>query len=145
MCIRDRHSEMVQLITTLHEITKVPVDKLLHTFGMYMFDTFTKSYPDFFNNCDNAFDFLHSIDKYIHVQVLKLYPDAELPKFDTVVKENGDMEMTYTSSRKMADFALGLIEKTLDFYNEKATIQASNIEEDGSKVLFLISKTNGRH
>jgi hypothetical protein len=32
---------------------------------------------------DDALDFLERVDKVIHVEVLKLYPDAMLPRFDT--------------------------------------------------------------
>ena len=94
----------------------------------------------FFKASDNAFDFLESIEKYIHVEVKKLYPDAQLPKFKTTRLSDTTLEMIYYSERSMADFALGLIEKTFEHYEEKATIAREDLTENGSEVKFLIQK-----
>jgi hypothetical protein len=134
------YSDMVKLVSTLHDKTSIPIKDLLHTFGGYMFDTFTREYPDFFNSCSGAFEFLNSIDSYIHVQVLKLYPDAELPKFTTEKMEGNHMQLIYSSERKMSDFALGLLEKTFEFYGEPAEIEIVPQDENGKKVKFIISK-----
>lgn len=134
------HSEIVQLVVALSQRTETPVPKLLHTFGRYMFDTFSKNYTSFFEGIDSAFDFFESIDQYIHVEVLKLYPDAQLPKFYTESRGDRELHLVYESDRKMADFALGLLEKGLEYFKEDATIEMKPLIEDGSKVLFLIRK-----
>jgi len=134
------HQEMVTLVVDLGEKTKTPVPDLLNAFGQYLFGTFEKGYPMFFEASANAFDFLESIEKYIHVEVKKLYPDAQLPKFDTKRIGEDTLEMVYYSDRSMADFALGLIEKTFEHYQEKATITRKDIAKNGSEVLFLIKK-----
>ena len=89
---------------------------------------------------DNAFDFFASIQEYIHVEVLKLYPDAQLPKFHTQSRDEKSLWLVYESDRKMSTFALGLLEKGLEHYEETATIEMQNLEKDGSKVLFIIRK-----
>ncbi len=134
------HSEMVKLIVSLSKATGSSVPDLLHSFGRYLFGTFEKGYPSFFAKSNNAFDFLDSIENYIHVEVLKLYPDAQLPTFTTSIKDDKQIHLVYESERKMAMFALGLLEKALEFYKEDATIEMTNLEEDGSKVLFVIRK-----
>jgi len=93
------HSEIVQLLMNLSDKVDLDPGLLLREFGKYLFDTFLASYPQFFTAVDNAFDFLHSIDKHIHVEVLKLYPDATLPKFISEEKDDGTMIMTYKSER----------------------------------------------
>lgn len=134
------HTEMVTLISDLSKKTDTSVPCLLHSFGKYLFGTFKKGYPMFFEIADNAFDFLESIEKYIHVEVKKLYPDAELPNFTTKRIGKNTLEMIYFSDRSMSDFALGLIEKTFEHYNEKATIKRNFLMENGSKVQFVIKK-----
>lgn len=134
------HSEMVQLIMGLSVHTGAGVPSLLKAFGLYFFDTLKEGYPQFLEAANNAFDFLESIENYIHVEVRKLYPDAELPAFEINLQEGGALQMIYSSERKMADFAEGLIEKSLEYYEEKATIERSNLESDGSKVAFVITK-----
>ena len=134
------HSEMVTLVSGLSKKTAIPVSDLLHAFGQYLFGTFKKSYNNFLKAAPDAFSFLESIEKYIHVEVKKLYPDAELPKFETERKSDKILEMVYYSDRRMSDFALGLIEKTFEHYEEKATVSRELIKEDGSEVLFIIQK-----
>jgi len=136
------HQEMVTLVVDLSKKTNTPVPNLLHAFGRYLFGTFEKGYPMFFAAADNAFAFLESIEKHIHVEVKKLYPDAQLPRFKTQQLDANTLEMIYYSDRSMADFALGLIEQTFEHYQENATISREDLTENGSEVKFLIKKFN---
>lgn len=136
------HAEIISLITNLSKATEKEIAVLLKAFGQYIFDTFLNGYPAFFNTLNHAFDFLESIDKHIHVEVLKLYPDAAFPKFNTVI--DGDkMKMTYLSERKMSDFAEGLIERTMTHYGHDYEMSKILIEEDGSVVEFNIQINEG--
>ena len=134
------HSEIVGLLMNLSDKVKIDPALLLKEFGKYLFDTFLKSYPQFFTSVDNVFDFLHSIDAHIHVEVLKLYPDATLPKFETKEDGHGNMTMVYSSERKMSALAEGLMEKSIAYYGENYAISVENITEDGKQVKFTISK-----
>lgn len=132
------HGEIVQLLGNLSYKTKIDAQVLLKAFGEYIFDTFLSSYPQFFDAEDNAFDFLKSIDNHIHVEVQKLYPDATLPKFDTVEQEDGTLHMIYKSERKMGALAEGLIERSIIHYKQPHTVDKELVNEDGSEVKFTI-------
>lgn len=132
------HSEMVTLIVNLSQSTKVPVPDLLKAFGHYLFNTFYTNYPAFFENVKHPFDLLEQVDQHIHVEVKKLYPDADLPRFETERKD-GEMTMIYRSERKMADLALGLIEAAGEKYNTELNIETELLEESGTVVKFKIS------
>jgi len=133
------HSEIVALLTNLSQKTEMDPQALLKAFGGYLFDTFLKQYPQFFEAHDHAFKFLESIDNHIHVEVQKLYPEATLPKFVTETTTDGDLVMTYTSERKMASLALGLIEKSTAHYGHESEIAMDHLSDDGSVVKFTIS------
>ena len=132
--------EMVQLVTSLSEKVQAPVPKLLHTFGCHLFKSFKKGYPAFLEAASDAFDFLESIEKYIHVEVRKLYPDAELPTFKTHRPNEQTLEMLYFSERRMGDFALGLIESSLKYYDEQANVTMTPLNESKSEVQFTIER-----
>lgn len=132
------HSEIVQLLSNLSLKSKEDAMMLLKTFGEYLFDTFLKTYPQFFAAEDNVFDFLKSIDSHIHVEVLKLYPDATLPEFETIVTEDGTLIMIYKSERKMAALAEGLMEKSFAYFKQPHSVNKELIKEDGSEVKFTI-------
>lgn len=134
------HSEMVTLVRGLSEHTQVAVPDLLRSYGRYMFTAFTRSYRPFVDRTDSAFGLLSSVQHHIHVEVRKLYPDAELPHFIIDQPADNHLRMQYESERKLADFAHGLIEGCLAHFGETATVQRTNLEEDGSRVVFDIVK-----
>lgn len=130
--------EMKALISCLSTKTNVPTKTLLFKYGRFLHGTFTNKYIDFFVQETNSFDFLEKIDSHIHTEVKKIYPDAELPHFETNRIDSNTLEMIYTSKRKMSDFAEGLIKETLNYYNEDASIISENLEGEGEKVRFVI-------
>lgn len=136
------HSELVSLVTNLSQRTNLPVRTLLIMYGRHLFGVFTRSYGHFFSTASCAFCLLESLEKYIHVEVRKLYPDAELPRFEIKRLSPTTLEMVYRSERRMADFAEGLLEATFEHFNEKAVIHRENLTPDGSVVRFLLEKTN---
>ncbi len=80
------------------------------------------------------------MEDIIHVEVLKLYPEAELPSFEVKQVSRSEMSMLYHSPRRLSDLAEGLITGCLEYFNEKATIKKEIVEQDGSVVLFTIVK-----
>jgi hypothetical protein len=136
------HAEMFALLGQLSKELDVPAPSLLHTFGKYVFTVFLKGYPDFFLNKNNSFELLADVEGKIHVEVLKLYPDAELPTFEAELINADEMKMIYRSQRKMSDFAEGLINGCLLYFNEKAIIEKEFIEKDGSVVAYRIKRSH---
>jgi hypothetical protein len=134
------HSEIIILVTKLSEKSNIPVPDLVYAFGRHLFVIFNKSYTQLFEKANNAFDFLSSVENYIHVEVKKLYPDAQLPHFEITRLSDKKMEMIYSSDRKMATLAHGLIDECFAFYNEIAEVNITHLTEDGSRILFEIVK-----
>lgn len=132
--------EMFALVNELSCAKDIPADKLLFVFGKYIFGVFKKLYPQFFKNKNSSFDVLADVEDIIHVNVLKLYPEAELPSFEVKQYNSKEMSMVYRSQRKMGDFAEGLITGCLEYFKEEAIIEKEMIEKDGSVVLFRITK-----
>ena len=85
-------------------------------------------------------DILSTLDDKIHPEVLKLYPDAELPRFELEKQEENELVLIYRSSRKMSDFAEGLIEACMNHFNEEGKVQSVQLDQNGEIVRFIISK-----
>ncbi|MFN4103189.1 MAG: heme NO-binding domain-containing protein [Tepidimonas sp.] len=133
------HEEMLALITELSRLTDVPVDTLVHAYGRHLFRRFTALYPAFFDGVPTAFDFLASIENHVHIEVRKLYPDAELPHFDTPEADARRIVMVYESRRPFAALAGGLIEGCLAHYGEAAEVTTTDLSEPGlTRVRFDI-------
>jgi Haem-NO-binding len=133
-------AEMISLLSRLSANTNIPTDKLLHLYGRHFFSILLKSYPQFIVNLKDSFQLFESIDRHIHVEVKKLYPDAELPRFETTILSDTQIEMVYYSERKMSDFAQGLLESSMGYYGEIGVISKELLDTEGTKVKFLISK-----
>jgi hypothetical protein len=80
-----------------------------------------------------------SIENHIHVQVKKIYPDAELPTFKIVEQNEQSLSLIYKSERAMFMFAKALMEKTFEYYHENVDIQYNLLNDKGTEVKFLIN------
>ncbi|MGB1481309.1 MAG: heme NO-binding domain-containing protein [Flavobacteriales bacterium] len=134
------HGEMVTLVVDLGKRSGMDVPDLLKAFGGYLFNTFKSGYPEMFASANNGFEFLQSVDQEIHVEVLKLYPDAELPSFKTELLEEHVLQMDYRSDRAMGALALGLIEACGNHFNEGYEVDYQPQTEDGKYVRFVITR-----
>ena len=133
------HKDMFKMVAKLSEIKGIPVPALLTVFGEYFFTTLKDKYPVFVEK-PNLFSFLNSIDQYIHPEVLKLYPDAELPRFQAEIKSDNEMMLNYMSSRKMSDLAIGLIKGAANHFEEDVDVVKIGEENDGQTVMLKVNK-----
>jgi hypothetical protein len=86
----------------------------------------------------DSFSFLASIEDVIHVEVRKLYPDAELPRFESTFPVEGSMEFVYRSPRHFDDLAAGLIAGCIEHFGEDVQVTRSALD-DG--VAFHLMRT----
>jgi Heme NO binding. len=135
-----RFSEMLQLLQNLNKNTGIAIDDLLLLYGEHFFSIIESSYPGLLATYKDPIDMLSSIENHIHVEVRKIYPDAELPTFIVEEKTKNTLKMIYKSSRSMHHFGLGLMNKTFAHFNTKATINLEKIKDNGTEVRFVITK-----
>jgi hypothetical protein len=133
-------SEMLQLLQHLSTNTNISIDDLLLVYAEHFFAVLAQSYPGLIESYKDPIDMLASIENHIHVEVIKIYPDAELPTFQIIEKTDNSLVMIYKSSRAMHHFGLGLMNKTFEHFNSTATIELEKIKEDGTEVKFIIQK-----
>jgi hypothetical protein len=136
-------SEMLQLLTHLSAKTNISIDDLLLVYAEHFFSVIEDSYPGLLASFKGPIEMISSIESHIHVEVRKIYPDAELPTFIVVDKTEDSLIVIYKSSRAMHHFGLGLMNKTFEHFNTKASIVLEKIKEDGTEVKFIINKMNG--
>ena len=135
------HGEMVSLVMQLSAATGMDVPVLLKTFGTHLFHRFAKIYPEMIAGESSALGFLDRVETHIHREVLKLYPNAELPRFDTKWTSDRELEMVYHSNKHFEDVAEGLIIGCLQHFNENAEITRTPGDSADGGVLFTIRLT----
>jgi hypothetical protein len=135
------HSEMIKLVSCLSQETGISTAELMQAFGLYMFERFYVLFPQYFSGIGSSFDFLGRIEDYIHVEVRKLYPDAELPTFEYDTSQPGCMSLTYRSTRPFAALAEGLIRGCIAHFREDADIRIEDLSNGtGTAARFLITQ-----
>ena len=133
-------SEMLQLLANLSNNTGISKDELLLVYAEHFFSVIEKSYPGLLATYNDPIEMLASIEGHIHVEVQKIYPDAELPTFVIEEKTKNSIIMIYKSSRAMHHIGLGLMNKTFEHFNSTASIVLEKIKDDGTEVRFIINK-----
>lgn len=133
-------SEMLQLLKHLSENTNISIDNLLLVYAEHFFSVIENIYPGLLATYKDPIEMISSIEDHIHIEVRKIYPDAELPTFIVEEKTEDSLVLIYKSSRAMHHFGLGLMNKTFEHFNSTANIVLEKIKEDGTVVKFLINK-----
>lgn len=133
-------SEMLQLLQHLSNNTDISIDNLLLVYAEHFFSVIERSYPGLLATYNDPIEMISSIEDHIHIEVRKIYPDAELPTFIVEEKTENSLVLNYKSSRAMHHFGLGLMNKTFEHFNSTASIVLEKIKEDGTEVKFIITR-----
>jgi hypothetical protein len=134
------HKEMVTLLGSLTGITGADVPALLKAFGAHLLTRFVAAYPSYFEQADSLFPFLRSVHGHIHVEVRKLYSDAELPSFTYEQPSANVLHMTYSSARGLPDLAEGLINGAIAYYGETVDVAREDGNPDAHATLFKLTR-----
>lgn len=134
------HAELLAMLAFLHRETSADVGKMVHGFGMHLFGRFVAGYPAFFRDITSVFDFLETIEAHIHVEVRKLYPDAELPRLATERRGPASLVLTYESSRPFADLCHGLIDGAIAHFGGAHVLRRTELAvADGRAARFELA------
>ena len=132
-------SELTLLAQEFSTETSTDVDTLQIAFGKWMQKHFAETQTGYFNAKSNAFDMLESVENEVHVEVRKLYPDAELPHFTRERPQPGTFVFTYHSPRRLVAFCQGLIEGCIEHYGETVSVSCEQgIGDDTNTARFTL-------
>jgi hypothetical protein len=137
------HKQLVKLIVNLSKKTNIDPATLQRVFGKTVFKTLLNSLPEdaSVSKSKTTFQFIRHVENYIHVEVKKLYADANPPKFVFISESESEMLMDYHSARCMAHVCLGLIEGCAQHYGENIAIDMVQANQDQSVVRFSLKKS----
>ena len=133
-------SEMLQLISHLSENTDISIDDLLMVYSEHLFKALIKTHPNLVEHYKDPMNLLASIENHIHVEVQKIYPDAQLPTFTLEEKTEDKMVMVYKSDKALYMLGKGLMLETFKLFKVEADIQFEKLNDQGTEVRFHINK-----
>lgn len=134
------HRKLVRLIVHLSKRTGISPEELQRLFGQSVFKNLYNTLPNNFSleDCKSSFQFIKLVEDYIHIEVKKLYPEANPPRFDFISQSNTELVFDYVSVRCMSHVCFGLIEGCAQFYNDELAISMGKVTSDGSQVRFKV-------
>jgi len=133
-------TDMVKLLGALSEITGKQPNELLFIFGEHLFSVLVKLYGKDIKEVGSAINFINSVEDYVHVEVKKLYPDADLPKFTTQEIDDNHIVLIYQSEKRLESFAHGLITACGNYFEEPLDVNFETISQEPYQVRFSIVK-----
>ncbi|MEM0983298.1 MAG: heme NO-binding domain-containing protein [Planctomycetota bacterium] len=132
------HLEAVQIVMALSNISGISPGDLQLVFGEHLFGRLLERFPQCVGDEQDLFSFLESIEEHIHVQVLKLHPEAQLPSFECERSADGRMlSMTYSSARHFDAIAEGLIRGAAAHFVTPVSIESEPVP-GGAGTIFRI-------
>lgn len=135
------HREVLELVTHLSEEVSVPVADLVYAFGRHLFRQFHAGYGHMLAGVDDTFTLLERIEDDIHVEVRKLYVDAQLPSIDAERISPDQLQLTYRSTRPFAMLAQGLIDECIAHFNETIDVEMQDLSEGaGTSAQFVLTR-----
>ncbi|MEE2802211.1 MAG: heme NO-binding domain-containing protein [Bacteroidota bacterium] len=132
-------SEMLQLITHLSKNTNISVDDLLLVYAEHLFAAFINMHPNIVEHYKDPMDLVASIENHIHVEVKKIYPEAQLPTFEIQEKNSDSMKIIYKSDKALYMLCKGLMTETFKLFKTPVNIEFYKLNELGTEVRFDIS------
>lgn len=134
-------SELQALIVGFAARMEAPVPEVIHGFGGHLFQAFQRSHSAFFTDVRDTFDLLRRVEDEIHVEVRKLYPDAELPTFACSEPILGDLILEYRSTRGLADLAAGLLDAAIAHFGESIAVERQDLSGgQNTHVVFTLRR-----
>jgi hypothetical protein len=133
------HHDLIKLIVSLSKLTGISIEDLQEVYGKSVFITLFNSMPGLEGKSDSTFSFIKSVEEYIHIEVKKLYQNANPPTFNFISATESQLVMDYVSARCMSHVCLGLIRGCAEHFGENIEITMEPITEDRSEVRFTIT------
>jgi len=131
-------SELVKIVGAFSEHSGVSGEELQRMFGHWIMDHFSENYSEFFEGKTDSFSLLEAVDGEIHVEVKKLYPEAELPVFATERLSEEQLKLTYSSPRPLVEFCHGMVEACLKRFDQKGDIARCPVAHETNATTFNI-------
>ncbi|WP_105172103.1 MULTISPECIES: heme NO-binding domain-containing protein [Pseudoalteromonas] len=137
-------SELFTIVGYLSERLEVPIPDLVRAFGEFLFPLLMPQAPQEAQNAPSLRAFLMMVDELIHVEVKKLYKDAQLPDFNYDDHIDDKLTMIYQSPRKLCFLSEGLILGAAQHFGETVSLSQPVCMHQGGEHCEIEVVFNGK-
>ena len=134
------HRELLALLSATVKLTGASLESVLAAFAEHVMDVFRKAHPEFFSDHREVFSLIAALERHIHVEVRKLYPDAQPPHISTGNPAGEKLGVSYQSHRPLGPFAVALIAAAGKMYDQPLVVEVMSANEDMTAMELLVHK-----
>jgi hypothetical protein len=132
------HQDLLSVVAAAATMWEWSQDDVIRWFGRAAIPRLASAYPAFFAAHGSAFPFLRTLNDVHHLEVRKVYPDADLPVFAfDPPREEGVLTMRYSSARALCTFGEGLIHGAGDHFGERLSVHQPQCVHRGDETCVL--------
>lgn len=133
--------EMQRLVARLSAMLDTPVSDLYRAYGQHLFGYLARSHEALLADMSHPFDLFKRLEDHVHVEVRKLYEDAEVPRFGWTCPSEGQMVLSYRSSRGLADLAEGLIVGACEHFGTPLEMRREDRSDGKGQIVDFVLTT----
>ena len=132
------HGEVIGMLVALTGLSGETIPNLARAYGRWLSGRFVVLYPELVGAYSSSRELLDHVESHIHMEVRKIYPEAQPPMVQAAIGDNG-IRIDYSSHRPFAGVAHGLIEGFIEHFGENLTVTQSAGSDDGTSATFHIT------
>lgn len=133
--VTNRDEDLVALVLTAAEMAGLEVTTTLFGSGRYAFFRLVSCREDPDESADSLESLFAHVDDIIHVEVRKLWPEAETQRIHVQSESEVVLIVRYESRRRLCPVFEGLIAGLRDFYRPAVVCEHIACPEDGGRAL----------
>ncbi len=129
--------ELVGIIGAVSALSGLSVPEVVVAAGRAGYGRLVVRAPDLVGQFGSWQDLLAHLDDVIHPEVLKVYPDASVPKFRVVERDASSLLLDYESALRLCRLAEGLVLGAGDWYGTALSVTHESCVLDGGAACHL--------
>ncbi len=115
-------TELLTLVKVTADALGKTIEETTEFVGELVFPYLSGRHHNLIANHTSTVSLLCELNDVIHPEVLKLYPDAAVPDFQTLLVDGNHLQLLYRSERQLPALAAGLIRGAANLYQEDVKI-----------------------
>jgi predicted hydrocarbon binding protein len=130
--------EILALVTTACRLTGLEATKILEDFGEFMVPSLLELYGALIDPGWRTLDVIEHTESTIHRVVRLRNPGARPPELSARRVGSGQVELTYSSGRKMCGVAKGIVRGLAGHFGERVTVDETSCMLAGAPACQMV-------
>lgn len=136
------YQDLVKLMESLSKHSSTSKEKLLWSYGEYLFYRLTEEYAKKLSESPNAFDFIQQLEQIISMEILKYNPRVSQFMVRVIQQDKNTLEVLYDSEKRISQLIEGALAACIKSFPENISLERKDLTPDGSKVRFILKKVS---